>query len=639
MRGRRPLLLTTALLALLLLVGPAAAGATETGLRPGAVLVSGNRLVDTGTGSTMRLLGANRYALASSCLDGNISDGPLDAPSADAMATWKMTAVRVPINQDCWLGSHGLPKQPGGGTNVQYQDRVVAYAHLLESRGFVVILESHFASVGGTTASRYLAPMPDQSAVGFLTSLATRFKGDDDIVFDPFNEPHPDSTFDGAIVGNTTPWQCWRDGCSRTYTDTAAEAEAGTPGTPITYTAVGMQALVNAIRSTGNNQPILLSGLSYGSDLSQWLTYKPTDNAGQLIASVHLYEYRDTADPNVWVGAEGRPHVTGETPAQAAQRRTAAWDATLAPVAQQVPLVAGELGEYDCDHDFLDQFEDWADLHGAGYLGWTWNAVDGTYWFCDGFNRGGPSLINSYDGTPTTYGQGLKERLALDAIPDTTPPSITITSPTDGQPIPQGSAPATAFTCADAGRGVSSCTGQATLDTADGGFHTFTVTAVDKVGNATSKAVGYFVTVPPPPATTTTTTTAPATTQAVPVVSPPPPAAAITFAIPAVLSTSTKGVFAVPVRCAPAAACAGRLSVVVDLPATKTRKAATLTLARVPYALRAGRSGRVAVQLNATGRVRLKRAVGGRLKVRLVLTPSSAALRPVTRTVTLRRRP
>ena len=45
----------------------------------------------------------------------------------------------------------------------------------------------------------------------------------------------------------------------------------------------------------------------------------------------------------------------------------------------------------------------WADAHGVGYLGWTWNA-----WDCSS----GPALISDYTGTPTAFGQGLKTRLA-----------------------------------------------------------------------------------------------------------------------------------------------------------------------------------------------------------------------------------
>jgi endoglucanase len=68
-----------------------------------------------------------------------------------------------------------------------------------------------------------------------------------------------------------------------------------------------------------------------------------------------------------------------------------------------VPLTFTEIGENDCAHGFVDTLMNWADQHGVGYLGWTWNT-----WDCST----GPSLISNFDGTATAYGQGLKTHLA-----------------------------------------------------------------------------------------------------------------------------------------------------------------------------------------------------------------------------------
>jgi endoglucanase len=37
-----------------------------------------------------------------------------------------------------------------------------------------------------------------------------------------------------------------------------------------------MQTLVNAVRSTSANNVIMLGGLEYANDLTQWLQYEPT---------------------------------------------------------------------------------------------------------------------------------------------------------------------------------------------------------------------------------------------------------------------------------------------------------------------------------------------------------------------------
>jgi hypothetical protein len=81
--------------------------------------------------------------------------------------------------------------------------------------------------------------------------------------------------------------------------------------------------------------------------------------------------------------------------------------AEVAEIARKYPVVAGEIGEYDCAHGYIDDFMSWADSQGISYLGWTWDAVAPGSWQCGS----GPALIESYDGTPTAYGVGLRDHL------------------------------------------------------------------------------------------------------------------------------------------------------------------------------------------------------------------------------------
>jgi endoglucanase len=74
-------------------------------------------------------------------------------------------------------------------------------------------------------------------------------------------------------------------------------------------------------------------------------------------------------------------------------------------VRRHVPVLFGELGETDCRHGYIDQMMPFADSHGIGYLGWTWDAAGG--WTC----KGGPSLITDYQGTPTGFGVGFRDHL------------------------------------------------------------------------------------------------------------------------------------------------------------------------------------------------------------------------------------
>ena len=86
------------------------------------------------------------------------------------------------------------------------------------------------------------------------------------------------------------------------------------------------------------------------------------------------------------------------------------WNQTIAPVAApvaaQVPVVTGEVGENDCGDSFIDSYMAWADVHDVSYLGWAWNTAD-----CSSF----PALITSYAGTPTAFGAGFQSHLAAPA--------------------------------------------------------------------------------------------------------------------------------------------------------------------------------------------------------------------------------
>jgi hypothetical protein len=336
----------------------------DTSDEPPALRVSGNKLVDA-DGTTRRLLGVNRSGGEFMCVQGRgIFDGPVDDAAIKAIADWNVNTVRIPLNEECWLGLSNIQPAYGGANYVNAVKDLVAR---VKAHGMTPMLELHWSwgQYTGNSAgcsdvhASCQKPMPDmQYTPAFWTSVATTFKNDPAVVFDLFNEPYPDRATSTA----TQAWQCWRDG--------------GTcPG--IGYEVAGMQDLVDAIRSTGAQNLILAGGLAYSNDLSQWLTYKPTDPAGNLAAAWHVYNFNSCANASCW-------------------------NSTLAPVAAQVPLVAGEIGENTCSHGFVDQVMQWFDDRGLSYLGWTWNT-----WDCSS----GPSLISHYDGTPTAYGIGLRDHL------------------------------------------------------------------------------------------------------------------------------------------------------------------------------------------------------------------------------------
>ncbi|GHE05548.1 cellulose binding domain-containing protein [Streptomyces alanosinicus] len=329
-----------------------------------ALHVVGDRLVDA-AGTTRRLLGVNRSGGEFMCVQGRgIWDGPVDDAAIKAIADWKANAVRIPLNEECWLGLSDIRPEYGG---THYIDAVKDLVARVEAHGLTPVLDLHwsYGQYTGNSAScsdvhaTCQKPMPDQQySPSFWASVASAFKDDPAAVFDLFNEPYPDR----AAASATDAWTCWRDG--------------GTcPGIP--YRVAGMQELVDSVRGAGAQNVIMAGGLAYANDLSRWTAYRPTDPLGNLAAAYHGYNFNTCSTESCW-------------------------NSTLAPVAAQVPLIAGEAGENTCAHGFVDQLMKWFDDRGLSYLGWTWNT-----WDCSS----GPSLISAYDGTPTAYGIGLRDHL------------------------------------------------------------------------------------------------------------------------------------------------------------------------------------------------------------------------------------
>ena len=128
-----------------------------------------------GHGNAMTFRGVNRSGTEYECIQGRgIFDGPNDAASIDAIAAWNANAVRIPLNEDCWLGINGVPASYAGAA---YQQAISAYVQLLLSKGMTPILELHWSAPGGTPATGQ-SPMPDADhSPAFWVSVASALWG------------------------------------------------------------------------------------------------------------------------------------------------------------------------------------------------------------------------------------------------------------------------------------------------------------------------------------------------------------------------------------------------------------------------------------------------------------------------------
>jgi endoglucanase len=361
---------------------PAAAPAASTAAATGVLglHVKRNRIVNS-KGHAVRLIGFNNSGAEYACIEGwgmfdvdTATNTSVPVSHVVAMAKWKgANAVRVSLNEQCWLGIGGVKPQYGGAS---YQHAIEAYVRELNAHGFAVILDLHNSAPGNETSLNQEA-MPDAHSVVFWRQVAKAFRANTSVLFDVFNEPWPNNQ-----SLSKASWLCWRDGgCQQQSQNGGA-----------TYTAVGMNQLIHAVRSTGARNVILAGGLNYASSLTDWLRYEPTDPDHELAASLHVYSF-------------------------AACNSLACYNGAPAKVARHVPLVIGEFGadltadyatiaagcppKYSGTTGFDATLFTWARAHHASWLAWTWNPWGSCL-----------ALVKDFAGHPTSP-YGVRVRRAL----------------------------------------------------------------------------------------------------------------------------------------------------------------------------------------------------------------------------------
>ena len=383
---------------------PASAAAAD--IAAPTPVVSGNVMVDSRTGAAFVPRGVNWPSFEYACAQGwGYSRDTATAHTAAAIAAWKANTVRVPLNQDCWLGTNGSPvsDQWEQRTAAGYRAAVAAFVADLNSAGLVVILDLHTFSTPTSDAFGQRA-MPDAASLTFWSQVAAAYKSNHSVIFDAYNEPYSrwnDSTGQWAFQ---LTWDCWQSGGCH-----PPVADDNSPVTAVTYQATGMTQIVSAIRTAGATQPVMLPGIDYANDLRGWLAHRPDDS--QLVASFHNYDSQRCGN-------------------------AACWNAEIAPVAAVVPVVTGEFGA-DSGATFVNSYMAWADTHGVGYLAWAW-------WVEPDLSL---ALLTDDNGTPRApLGTALKAHLATVGQP--APPAAgtfvaiparrLIDTRTSGGPVPPG---------------------------------------------------------------------------------------------------------------------------------------------------------------------------------------------------------
>ncbi len=280
---------------------------------------------------------------------------PLDQASLTAMKQWGLNTVRIPLNEDCWLGINGVDASVGGSN---YQSPIMDAVNLItQTNSMYVILDLHM-SAPGTTAATNQGSMPDvDHSITFWQQVAAAYANNGSVIFDLFNEPNMGS----APIAQQ--FSCLENGSTT----------AGGGDCPfMNFAVAGTQQLLTAVRQAGANNLVIIGGPGFSAHLELWPQYVPTDTLSppNIAASWHVYDDQGgcTTDAATTFGT-----LCSTSSGLGAQ----------AVMNAGYPIVVGETGYYSCSgstgQSWWPIFLSWADTQGIGYVAWSWSTSNTPY--------------------------------------------------------------------------------------------------------------------------------------------------------------------------------------------------------------------------------------------------------------------
>lgn len=319
--------------------------------------VAGNLLVDSSNNAPL-LRGVNICSMEWLSAGDHILQSVQEATTE-----WHANIVRIPVTQDFWFGKE-KGQTDGGAAYRQLFDQVVKLA---EANGAYVDIDLQWSDGGQWGEDIGQHKMPDENSIAFWKSAASIYANDPGVVFDLYNEPHNIS------------WEIWQNGgqlSDHSFANRTASNHA--------YQCVGMQAMLDAVRSTGAKNVVFVGGINWSYDFDGILHGSALSDPGGngIVYTEHFY-------PN-----------KGDTVSQ--------WQRKMYYMTKKYPVFVEEFGNQGRKRDgtinteWIKETLSVMKANGYSWMAWSYHT------------QAGPTLISDWNYTPTPY-YGIYVKRALSA--------------------------------------------------------------------------------------------------------------------------------------------------------------------------------------------------------------------------------
>jgi len=287
-----------------------------------------------------------------------------------AIRDWHVNIIRLPLSQDRWFGK--APEQ--NGDSKPYRELVQQVVNECASQQCYIILDLHWSDCNEWGKNIGQHSMPDTNSVVFWKDFAPLYASNPAVIFDLYNEPHDVS------------WDVWLNGGRILDKPNQRGAVAKN------YQCVGMQAMLDTIRSTGAKNVVICGGLDWAYDFSGILAGRQlSDPKGNgVIYANHCY---DNKGDSVY-----------------------AWIAKMEKATAKLPVIVSEFGgnsgpskKAPADNWLLHVLQAIQD-HQWSYTAWDLHPA------------AGPTLISNWNYTPTPRFGVFVQQMLAGTLPAYAPP-------------------------------------------------------------------------------------------------------------------------------------------------------------------------------------------------------------------------